>query len=586
MINDVASVLNPAHDGPLNATDEASGRLPAPTPEHVATVGSPPPARMIDKVSWERTDMPCSEPWPLTSRRSDLGSNASKSKPWLMRAATSAVRSTRPTAHRRTTHRRRLVCVFPDRRGLAVLAFVLVAVAVACSSPESHSTAPTSISFKSGGSTSPNAEPAESAAQLAADAYVWGYPLVVTERTLQSLARLVPENRLTFQPALTNVSSRTIVSPNADTLYAVAPLDLRSEPYVLTLPAIHSRYYSFQLLSAYTDSFAYIGTRATGGRAGRWGITPPGWRGHLPRGITQITSLTPQLLLLGRFAATDDADVARVHAIARHVLLEPLSMVTGTTPALPPPPFGRPAGTPQSVAAAGIGFFDQLGDALAINPPTDPVERRTLQRFAELGIGIGRHPSTQVHDTRIRAALSMGVRLGAADIAAAAGTSGDSIDGWTINLHIGTYGHNALLRAAVAETGWGANVPAEAVYAHTRTDVTGTPLSGAHRYRLHFSGSELPPVKAFWSITMYGPDLFFVASPIDRYAIGSDTTGLQYGSDGSLDLYVQHDPPRGHESNWLPAPTGPFVLTMRLYVPETEVLEGRYHYPPIEQTPP
>jgi len=158
--------------------------------------------------------------------------------------------------------------MFADRRGIAVVAFAFVAIVVACSSPGSgRTTAPTSVSITSVGSTAPNIGSAESAAQLAADAYVWGYPLVVSERTLQSLAQRVPENRLTFQPALANVSSRTIVSPNADTLYAVAPLDLRGEPYVLTLPAIRGRYYSFQFLSAYTDSFAYIGTRATGGRA-------------------------------------------------------------------------------------------------------------------------------------------------------------------------------------------------------------------------------------------------------------------------------------------------------------------------------
>ena len=337
----------------------------------------------------------------------------------------------------------------------------------ACSShgtPRSTTSGPgtsrTSTSLGAGRSAQP-----ESDAQQAADAYVWGYPLVASERTLQSLAQLAPENHLSFQRALSNVRSRTIVSPNDDTLYAVAPLDLRSEPYVLTLPAIHARYYSFQLLSAYTDSFAYIGTRATGGRAGRWVITPPGWHGHLPGGLTRLASPTPQLLLLGRFLATDTAAVARVHALAQHIELEPLSTITHTTPAAAPPPFGRPAGTPQSIAAAGIGFFDQLGNALAINPPTDPIERRTLQGFSDLGIGAGRHPSTQVHDPRVRAALIEGVRLGAARIANAAANSGVTTDGWTVNLHVGTYGHDALTRAAVAETGWGANVPAEAVYA-------------------------------------------------------------------------------------------------------------------------
>ena len=226
---------------------------------------------------------------------------------------------------------------------------------------------------------------------------------------------------------------------------------------------------------------------------------------------------------------------------ARHITFEPLSTITGAPPAPAPPAFGPPAGTAQSVAAAGIGFFDQLGDALAINPPTDPVERRTLESFSNLGIGPGRHPGTQVRDPRVRAALLAGMRIGAGQIAAQAGKLSSTINGWTFNLHIGAYGHDAALRAAVAETGWGANVPAEAVYAHAERDENGTPLNGADRYVVHFARGDLPPVKAFWSVTMYGPDLFFVANPINRYAIGSHTPGLRYNPDGSLDIYVQHE---------------------------------------------
>jgi hypothetical protein len=468
------------------------------------------------------------------------------------------------------------------RRALALV--LLVAISAACSS---HGPAPTTAPTSTSTSTSAlpstsRSVPQQSDAQEAADAYVWGLPLVVTERTLQSLAARLPENHLTFQPALSNVTTRTIVSPNTDTLYAVAPLDLRGEPYVLTLPAIHDRYYSFQFISAYTDSFAYIGTRATGGRAGRWAITAPGWHGRLPSGVTRLESPTPQLLLLGRFLATGEADVARVHALGRHITFEPLSTITGAPPAPAPPAFGPPAGTAQSVAAAGIGFFDQLGDALAINPPTDPVERRTLESFSNLGIGPGRHPGTQVRDPRLRAALLAGMRIGAGQIAAQAGKLSSTTNGWTFNLHIGAYGHDAALRAAVAETGWGANVPAEAVYAHAERDENGTPLNGADRYVVHFARGHLPPVKAFWSVTMYGPDLFFIANPINRYAIGSHTPGLRYNPDGSLDIYVQHGAPMGHESNWLPAPAGPFLLIMRLYLPESSVLEGRYDYPPVE----
>jgi hypothetical protein len=424
---------------------------------------------------------------------------------------------------------------------------------------------------------------AESDAARAADAFVWGYPLVVTERTLQSLARLAPVNRLTFQPSRSDATTRVVVAPNTDTLYAVAPLDLRGGPFALTLPAIRDRYYSFQLLSAYTDSFAYVGTRATHDRAGTWVIAPPGWHGRIPNGATRISSPTDQMLLLGRFLVADDADVANVHALGNNVKLQPLSELTGGAQQPAPPPIGQPAGTPQSVGDAGVGFYDELGDALAVNPPVEGQERRTLAGFAALGIGPGRHPSTEVQDPRVQAALAAGVQEGQRRITRAVSAS-KSVNGWVVNLHVGRYDHDALTRAAVAEVGWGANVPAEAIYASSSRDTGGAPYDGSRGYVIHFARRRLPPVKAFWSVTMYGPDRFFVENPINRYAIGDRTPGLQYGADGSLDIYVQHDAPTGHESNWLPAPAGPISLTLRLYLPKAAAIAGRYEYPTVRAT--
>jgi hypothetical protein len=209
-----------------------------------------------------------------------------------------------------------------------------------------------------------------------------------------------------------------------------------------------------------------------------------------------------------------------------------------------------------------------------------------LLSYKDLGIGPGSHPTTEVSDPKVQAALTDGVRLGQQELDNAVATrQGPTSNGWVYNLNVGTYDHNYLLRAVVAEIGWGANIPAEAVYPHATTDTSGAPLTGAKRYVLHFPPGGLPPVNAFWSVTMYGPDHFFVANPINRYAISDSTAGLQYGSDGSLDIYIQHDPPAGHESNWLPAPTGGFYLSLRLYLPKPEVLEGRYTYPTIEAQP-
>jgi hypothetical protein len=459
------------------------------------------------------------------------------------------------------------------RRVTVFVAAVACALA-ACSSSGSKRGSSTTTATRGAPTTA-----AESDAQLAADAYVWGYPLVVTERTLQTFARY-GVNRITFQLTRSTVSSRTVVAPNTDTLYAVSSLDLRNGPLELTVPAITDRYYAFQFIDAYTDSFAYVGTRATRGRGGSYVITPPGWKGTVPAGTKRIASPTTQLILLGRFLVADDADVARVHAVGRQIRLAPLDAVAGAAA----PNVGTPKGTPQSVAAAGAAFFDELGDALAINAPVDATERATLQRFARLGIGAGRHP-TQSAGAAVVDALATGVREGDARILAAAAnpkiSGARTDDGWSYNLNVGTYGHDALVRAVVAKSGWGANIPAEAVYAHASADHSGAPLTGASRYVIHFPAGGLPPVHAFWSVTLYGPDRFFVANPIDRYALGDRSAGLVYGSGHSLDLYLQHTAPAGHEANWLPTPTGRFSLTLRLYLPDPSVLAGEYAYPVI-----
>ena len=303
----------------------------------------------------------------------------------------------------------------------------------------------------------------------------------------------------------------------------------------------------------------------------------------LPKGIERLHSPTPQVFLLGRFLVTDDADVANVQALQDQVTLEPLSTLTGDEPAPAPPPFPQPIGTPQTVAATGAAFFDELGDALAINPPSTARERRLLRRFAALGIGPGKHPSTDA-DAEVQAALTAGAEQGEATITAGAGERGAQ-PGWSVRTDVGRYRNDDRLRAVVAKVGWGANVAAEAMYAATATADDDSPLTGANTYVIHFDRDDLPPVKAFWSITLYGPDRFFVGNSIDRYAVGDRTPGLVYGTDGSLDVYVGQTAPVGHESNWLPAPDGPFQLTLRLYLPKRAALDGTYEYPAVTTVP-
>jgi Protein of unknown function (DUF1254) len=290
--------------------------------------------------------------------------------------------------------------------------------------------------------------------ELATRTYVAGYPPVVSVRTLQRLGGLVGVNRLFWQNDLAGPQSRTIVAPNRDTVYSIAVLDLRAEPMVLTLPEVTDRYFTYQFLGAWTESFAYVGTRATRGRAGTWVINPPGWDGELPAGADRIEATTPQVFLLGRFLVDDQADIANVTAISRQTSLRPLSALTGAPAAPPPPPLGEPLGTPQDIPA-DASFFDELGDALAVNPPTTAAQRELFARAEALGIGPDAHPTDATRSTDGESGgpdepgvLDEGAATGYEQIVDEAMAIGRTADGWSANLHIGRYGDDMLLRAA------------------------------------------------------------------------------------------------------------------------------------------
>ncbi|HEY8515496.1 MAG TPA: DUF1254 domain-containing protein [Candidatus Binatia bacterium] len=413
--------------------------------------------------------------------------------------------------------------------------------------------------------------------ELATEGFLFGYPLVVTERTLQTFGGLIGVNQPFTQQARSDSSSRVVVAPNTDTLYAIAVLDLRPGPLLLELPDIPDRYHTFQFLDAYTESFAYLGTRTTDGRGGTWLLTPPGWQGDVPAGATRIDIPTPQAFMLGRVLVYDDADVPNVTALTSQVKLTPLDPA-----APPPPPLGTPPGPPAETGTNDLGFWDELCSALAINPPTTDAQRALVERLAALGVGPGRRPSTEVTDPAILAALRAGIARGFARIESAA-AGNDTINGWSMRTDLGVYGDDLERRATVARYGWGANVPEEAIYPNAFEDSAGAPLDGTHRYRVRFAPDGLPPVHAFWSLTLYDADRFLYDNPQRRYAISDRSPDLVYGEDGSLEIYVQAEPPPGLEANWLPPPPGPFSLMLRLYLPADEVTSGAWQPPTIER---
>jgi len=418
-------------------------------------------------------------------------------------------------------------------------------------------------------------------ADVAAEAYVWGSPLVVSMRTAREFAQLFGVNHLYNEQQLSDPGIRIIVAPNVDTLYSVALLDLREGPLVLTVPAIHDRYYCYEFLDTYTEAFAYIGTRATKGVAGSWLVVPPGWTGPVPAGDHVVRSSTPVLFLLGRFLVSGADDLPAARAVMAQVKLAPMQ-TAGVTPAPTLPAWGTANGSPQDVPAAGAAFFDELGEALAVSPPSSPTDRAALARFAALGIGPGSQPAARCTAAQC-AALARGVVKGQARVRSFIYTSVHDVDGWQQWPQLGDYGGDFLLRAAVAQTVWGANVPEEAVYLRSLRDADGARYTGRHAYVLHFAAGGLPPAKAFWSLTVYDADGFLVENPIHRYAIGDRTPGLEVNRNGSLDLYLSHDSPKGHGANWLPVPAGSFTLILRIYLPARAVIDGTYRAPAVDE---
>jgi hypothetical protein len=430
-------------------------------------------------------------------------------------------------------------------------------------------------------STAAAATPTEAQArEIGAQAYVYGLAPVDERRVTSAF----PANTLLNVTRPATPAERLVVLPNVDTLYTTARLDLGAGPVVIHVPDEAGRYYVLQLLDAYTNTFGSIGRRTTGTREGDYAITPPGWSGTLPAGVHRIEAPTRTAWLLGRTLVDGPDDLAAVNAIQHAYALTPLSGFVG---APSPAVFVPEARLPAPPLPEGLAFFDALGAVMAENPPP-PSDRALVARLAKVGIGPGRTPSAASLPQDVRDGLLAGIRAGRKRIARyAAGLIAASErrhNGWLVPPKAtGDFGTHRLLRAFTAQTALGVNRPAEAVYPSTSTDSNGHPLSGRHRYVLHFAKGQLPPVKAFWSLTMYDEAHFLVANPIGRYAIGDRSPGLRRNRDGSLDVLLASSRPAHRTANWLPAPKGRFHLALRLYEPKASVLADRWPLPAIRR---
>jgi hypothetical protein len=442
--------------------------------------------------------------------------------------------------------------------------------------------------------------PAE-AHQITAAAYVFGYPLIIMDVTKEQATAVpaltptpsgqaAPINQFATQPAPLNASFTNVVSPNADTLYSQAWLNLSKEPMVLSVPNTNGRYYMMPMLDAWTNVFASPGTRTTGTGAGNFAIVGPGWNGTLPTGLTRIKAPTETVWIIGRTQQNGPADIPTVDALQAQYKLTPLSAwgTTYTPPTNVPVKPNVDVTTPPVDQVANMTpatFYGTMATLMASNPPST-ADKPVVDQMARIGIVAGTPFDWNSLNATMQNAVAQGAKDGLAQVSTTGLNPPSSVatHGWTFNYHYGSYGTNYTLRAGVAWFGLGANLPEDALYPGSRTDATGTLYSGAHNYVMHFEKNGTPPVNAFWSLTMYNNRKFFVDNPLNRYAISPHLGPLQYNADGSLDIYIQNvSPGPSKESNWLPAPSDGFYLILRLYWPQEAVLNGSWVPPAIQQ---
>ncbi len=416
--------------------------------------------------------------------------------------------------------------------------------------------------------------------KLGARAFVWGYPLVFMERMKRTMTTNVHQPYGTFQnKSKLPTPADAEVLPTQDTLLSSTWIDLTEDGWVLKVPDMGDRWYDFAFVDAYTDVVGHVGRRTTGTKAGQFLLTGPGFKGAVPAGMKEIKLPTNSIWVLGRTRVSGDADVAKVTGLLKQVTLAPLG---GKVPALPPPPEARP----QDLAFAGAGFFDELGSSLQLDPPP-PTVTDWLSGFAKAGIGAGQKPSAKL-DAKEVDALGMGIKDGASEIDEAFDKLPVLKNGWDVDTRFGRPDREPLVRAAFVKRGMDFASPDEVFAPLTQVDDGNLTLSGAHGYVLHFDKDKLPPVDAFWSVTLYTKkSANFFENPLKRYSLSD--AALKKEKDGSVEITFQADaPPKGTtaEANWLPAPKGEaFFVVVRMYQPKADATNGTWQLPAIKRKP-
>jgi len=415
---------------------------------------------------------------------------------------------------------------------------------------------------------------------IAEEGFIYGLPLVMNYAVMYEFAVdtkssqfKAPFNQINNQHRVATYEDTAVVTPNSDTPYSILWLDLRAEPMVISVPAVEKkRYYSVQLTDGNTYNYGYIGSRATGSGPGDYLVVGPDWKGETPAGIKKVfSSTTPFAISIFRTQLFNPGDMPNVDKVQAGYKAQPLSafLKQPAPPAAPKIDF-----LPASTAGIKANFYEYLALALQFVPPSAE-DKDIRARLASIGIGPGKTFEFKDLSLEHKAAVLLGMKEGddKVDKFLASGTK--NVNGWSIGSFFGDrafYKADWLMRAAAAKGGIYGNDAVEATYPLTRTDAKGETLDGSkHNYTLTFPAGQLPPVNAFWSVTMYdGKSQFLIKNPINRYLVNAPMLpGMKKNADGSLTLYIQKDSPgKANEANWLPAPNDTIYLVMRLYWPK------------------
>ncbi len=456
---------------------------------------------------------------------------------------------------------------------------------------EQASTTVSEGAASSANTSSHSVTPADARA-IAKEAYTYGYPLVDNYRI--QYAYYVDKNSPNYKAPWNHIKNinkvftpadTAVQTPNSDTPYSWAGLDLRAEPIVISVPAIEkNRYYDIQIWDAYTYITGYAGSRTTGNDAGNFMIVGPGWKGETPKSIKKVYfSDTYFGNVVFRTQLFDPADIVNVEKIQAQYKMQPLSAFLGTTPppAAPVVDFIKPLTKPEEKTS--LEFFNIMNFVLGYSP-TLPSEKALRESFSKIGVAGGKTFDPAKLSPEMKTAIEQGraeawqaFEGGLKELSEGKITSGDVFGSREY------LGDNYLYRW-IGTIGIYGNAKQEAMYPVYRVDSEGNPLSGTNRYTLHFDASQYPPVHAFWSLTMYDlPQSLLVANPINRYLINSPMLpDMKKDADGGLTIYIQNESPgKELESNWLPAPKGAFAMYMRLYWPKEAALEGSWKAPKL-----